>query len=165
MVKKVENKKTSPPPKGNSGKAEKRAEPDWKEKMTILPSRVGRLIRKRAGKTKVALATTYALSAVLGYLASELFETSAVITDLKKRTTIYARDLMLAVRDDRELDSLYRNVQFADVGTTNTRNLDRALMNDSQLKRLAAKNFAAAAGALPSTTSKTAAAAPKPLKK
>ena len=70
------------------------------------------------------------------------------------------------VRDDRELDSLYRNVQFADVGTTHTRNLDRALMNDSQLKRLAAKNFAAAAaGALPSTTSKTAAAAPKPLKK
>ena len=78
--------------------------------------RIHRLLRKGNYAQRVGAAAPVYLSAVLEYLAAEILELAGNAARDNKKSRIIPRHLLLAIRNDEELNKLLGNVTIAQGG-------------------------------------------------
>lgn len=78
--------------------------------------RIGSYLRKRGYASRIAAGAPVYLAAVLEYLTSEILELAGNAAVQLKRKTINARALVLAIRNDEELNKLFEHATFAHGG-------------------------------------------------
>jgi histone H2A len=96
--------------------------------------RVSRLLREKLNGIRVGSSSAVYLAAVLEYLVAQLLNLASEAATVHKRTRITPRQLMVAVRNDAELNLLLTDVILPDSGVLPTF-LDPAEALSSQLEK------------------------------
>lgn len=95
--------------------------------------RIHRHLRKGNYATRIASGAPVYLAAVLEYLTAEILELAGNAARDNKRQRIIPRHLLLAIRNDEELNNLLKNVTIADGGVLP--NIQSALLPKGKLKQ------------------------------
>lgn len=106
--------------KGKSGKAKttssKAVSKSSKAGLQFPVGRVGRLLRHAHYTERVGAGAPVYLAAVLEYLAAEVLELAGNAAKDNKKTRIVPRHILLAIRNDEELNKLLSNATIAEGG-------------------------------------------------
>ena len=98
--------------------------------------RVGRLLRHAHYTERVGAGAPVYLAAILEYLAAEVLELAGNAAKDNKKTRIVPRHILLAIRNDEELNKLLSNTTIAEGGVlpniTNPSHAKESSGNDSQ---------------------------------
>ncbi|XP_028167481.1 histone H2A, sperm-like [Ostrinia nubilalis] len=78
--------------------------------------RIHRILRHGLYARRIGSGTAVYLTAVLEYLAAEMLELAGKAAEESKRTRIMPRHILLAVRNDDELDKMLQGVTFSQGG-------------------------------------------------
>lgn len=105
--------------------------------------RMHRYLRRQRVASRVGKGGAVYMAAVLEYLAAEVVEMGGNAAKDKKKTRITPRDLMIAIRNDDELNPLFRGVTLPFSGTLPF--IHKALLVDKKMKKKAAAMGEAAA--------------------
>jgi len=84
--------------------------------LTLPAGRIAGLMRKNRVAKRVGRAGAVAVAAVTEYILAEVLDLAGNVTTDMKRSTINARAITLAVRNDEELSKLFAKVTFASGG-------------------------------------------------
>lgn len=95
--------------------------------------RIHRHLRKGNYATRIASGAPVYLAAVLEYLTAEILELAGNAARDNKRQRIIPRHLLLAIRNDEELNNLLKNVTIPDGGVLP--NIQSALLPKGKLKQ------------------------------
>jgi len=103
--------------KGKSGKAKttsnKAVSKSSRAGLQFPVGRVGRLLRHAHYTERVGAGAPVYLAAVLEYLAAEVLELAGNAAKDNKKTRIVPRHILLAIRNDEELNKLLSNATIA----------------------------------------------------
>ena len=106
--------------KGKSGKAKttssKAVSKSSRAGLQFPVGRVGRLLRHAHYTERVGAGAPVYLAAVLEYLAAEVLELAGNAAKDNKKTRIVPRHILLAIRNDEELNKLLSNATIAEGG-------------------------------------------------
>lgn len=106
--------------KGKSGKAKttnsKAVSKSTRAGLQFPVGRVGRLLRHAHYTERVGAGSPVYLAAVLEYLAAEVLELAGNAAKDNKKTRIVPRHILLAIRNDEELNKLLCNTTIAEGG-------------------------------------------------
>lgn len=106
--------------KGKSGKAKttssKAVSKSSRAGLQFPVGRVGRLLRHAHYTERVGAGAPVYLAAVLEYLAAEVLELAGNAAKDNKKTRIVPRHILLAIRNDEELNKLLSNTTIAEGG-------------------------------------------------
>ena len=106
--------------KGKSGKAKttssKAVSKSSRAGLQFPVGRVGRLLRHAHYTERVGAGAPVYLAAVLEYLAAEVLELAGNAAKDNKKTRIVPRHILLAIRNDEELNKLLWNTTIAEGG-------------------------------------------------
>ncbi|XP_039114289.1 LOW QUALITY PROTEIN: histone H2A, sperm-like [Dioscorea cayenensis subsp. rotundata] len=94
----------------------KRVSKSVKSGLQFPVGRIGRLLKKGRYAQRIGRGTPVYIAAVLEYLASEVLELAGNAVKDDKKARIIPRHLMLAVRNDEELNNLLKGVTIAEGG-------------------------------------------------
>lgn len=84
--------------------------------LTFPVSRVGRFLKRGKYANRVGPAASVYLTSTLEYLTAEILELAGNAAKDNKKARIIPRHIQLAVRNDEELNKLFRNVTIAQGG-------------------------------------------------
>ncbi len=105
---------------GKSGKAKsgtiKAVSKSSRAGLQFPVGRVGRLLRHSHYTERVGAGAPVYLAAVLEYLAAEVLELAGNAAKDNKKTRIVPRHILLAIRNDEELNKLLANTTIAEGG-------------------------------------------------
>jgi histone H2A len=105
---------------GKSGKAKttssKAVSKSSRAGLQFPVGRVGRLLRHAHYTERVGAGAPVYLAAVLEYLAAEVLELAGNAAKDNKKTRIVPRHILLAIRNDEELNKLLHNTTIAEGG-------------------------------------------------
>jgi histone H2A len=105
---------------GKSGKAKttssKAVSKSSRAGLQFPVGRVGRLLRHAHYTERVGAGAPVYLAAVLEYLAAEVLELAGNAAKDNKKTRIVPRHILLAIRNDEELNKLLANTTIAEGG-------------------------------------------------
>ena len=105
---------------GKSGKAKttssKAVSKSSRAGLQFPVGRVGRLLRHAHYTERVGAGSPVYLAAVLEYLAAEVLELAGNAAKDNKKTRIVPRHILLAIRNDEELNKLLNNTTIAEGG-------------------------------------------------
>ena len=105
---------------GKSGKAKtsstKATSKSTKAGLQFPVGRIGRLLRSAKYAERVGAGAPVYLAAVLEYLAAEVLELAGNAAKDNKKNRINPRHILLAVRNDEELNKLLNNAVIAEGG-------------------------------------------------
>ncbi len=105
---------------GKSGKAKttssKAVSKSSRAGLQFPVGRVGRLLRHAHYTERVGAGAPVYLAAVLEYLAAEVLELAGNAAKDNKKTRIIPRHILLAIRNDEELNKLLHNAVIAEGG-------------------------------------------------
>ena len=105
---------------GKSGKAKtttsKAVSKSSRAGLQFPVGRVGRLLRHANYTERVGAGAPVYLAAVLEYLAAEVLELAGNAAKDNKKTRIVPRHILLAIRNDEELNKLLHNTTIAEGG-------------------------------------------------
>ena len=105
---------------GKSGKAKtstsKATSKSTKAGLQFPVGRIGRLLRNAKYAERVGAGAPVYLAAVLEYLAAEVLELAGNAAKDNKKNRINPRHILLAVRNDEELNKLLNNAVIAEGG-------------------------------------------------
>ena len=105
---------------GKSGKAKtsttKATSKSSKAGLQFPVGRIGRLLRQSKYAERVGAGAPVYLAAVLEYLAAEVLELAGNAAKDNKKNRINPRHILLAVRNDEELNKLLNNAVIAEGG-------------------------------------------------
>ena len=127
--------------KGKGGKAKttssKSVSKSSRAGLQFPVGRVGRLLRHAHYTERVGAGAPVYLAAVLEYLAAEVLELAGNAAKDNKKTRIVPRHILLAIRNDEELNKLLCNTTIAEGGVlpnigTSTHQSNESSGNDSQ---------------------------------
>ncbi|KAM0950329.1 putative transcription factor Hap3/NF-YB family [Dioscorea sansibarensis] len=99
-----------------SARRRKRVSKSAKSGLEFPVGRIGRLLKKGRYAQRVGRAAPIYLAAVLEYLAAEVLELAGNAARDNKKARIIPRHLMLAVRNDEELNKLLKGVTIPEGG-------------------------------------------------
>ena len=109
---------------GKSGKAKtstvKATSKSSKAGLQFPVGRIGRLLRHAKYAERVGAGAPVYLAAVLEYLAAEVLELAGNAAKDNKKNRINPRHILLAVRNDEELNKLLNNAVIAEGGVLPT---------------------------------------------
>ena len=110
----------APGGKGKSGKAKttsnKAVSKSSRAGLQFPVGRVGRLLRHAHYTERVGAGAPVYMAAVLEYLAAEVLELAGNAAKDNKKTRIVPRHILLAIRNDEELNKLLHNAVIAEGG-------------------------------------------------
>ena len=108
-----------------AGDKEKPLSRSSRAKLVFPVSKVDRILKKNALHKNGRLGDTAPvyLASVLEYLAAELLELSGSAAANRKTTQISPRDIMFAIRNDNELNSLFKRHHILGAGVVPTHNI------------------------------------------
>lgn len=95
--------------------------------------RMHRYMRRHRVAARVGKGAAVYMAAVLEYISAELLEVGGYVAKDMKKTRVVPRDLMLAIRQDNELDSLFRGATLPFSGTLPF--IHRKLLVDKKMKK------------------------------
>jgi histone H2A len=105
---------------GKSGKAKTRSpkavSKSSRSGLQFPVGRVGRLLRQAHYTDRVGAGVPFYLAAVLEYLAVEVLELAGYAVKIYKKTIIIPHHILLAIRNDEELNKLLLNTTIAEGG-------------------------------------------------
>ena len=105
---------------GKSGKAKttssKAVSKSSRAGLQFPVGRVGRLLRHAHYTERVGAGAPVYMAAILEYLAAEVLELAGNAAKDNKKTRIVARHILLAIRNDEELNKLLANTTIAEGG-------------------------------------------------
>ncbi|XP_044289762.1 histone H2A, sperm-like [Varanus komodoensis] len=103
-----------------SGRGKKRAEPKKsktaKAGLQFPVSRVGRYLKNGHYAERISPGASVYLAAVLEYLTAEILELAGAAAHQNKKQRIGPRHILLAVKNDEELNKLFAGVTIAEGG-------------------------------------------------
>ncbi|KAJ3602359.1 hypothetical protein NHX12_030118 [Muraenolepis orangiensis] len=102
-------KKAEAKPKGSLSKSSRAG-------LSFPVGRVQRLLKKACSGQRVGTGAAVYMAAILEYLCAEVLELSGNACRDNKRTRVAPRHLLLAVRNDEELNKLLAGVTFSEGG-------------------------------------------------
>lgn len=120
--------------KGGRGKVPaKRIRRSARAGLVFPVGRIERILRKNRSTARVGSGASVYLSAVLEYLCAEILELAGNAARDNKKARIIPRHVMLAVRNDEELNKLLASVVFAQAGVLP--NIHAVLLPKTRLKK------------------------------
>ncbi len=103
--------------KGGRGKSEKKAQSQSSRAGLQFPvGRIGRYLKKGKYASRVGAGAPVYLAAILEYLTAEVLELAGNAARDNKKNRIVPRHILLAVRNDEELNKLFGGVTIAQGG-------------------------------------------------
>ncbi|KAM9733449.1 histone H2A-like isoform 1-T2 [Menidia menidia] len=102
-------KKTAPPPKSSVSRSSRAG-------ITFPVGRIHRLLRKGNYASRVGTGASVYLAAVLEYLCAEILELAGNASRDNKKLRIAPRHILLAVKNDEELNRLLSGVTISEGG-------------------------------------------------
>ncbi len=103
--------------KGGRGKTEKKAQSQSSRAGLQFPvGRIGRFLKKGKYASRVGAGAPVYLAAILEYLTAEVLELAGNAARDNKKNRIVPRHILLAVRNDEELNKLFGGVTIAQGG-------------------------------------------------
>lgn len=117
--------------KGGRGKSDKKAQSKSSKAGLAFPvGRISRFLRKGRYTARVGSGAPIYLAAILEYLVAEVLELAGNAAKDNKKGRIIPRHILLAVRNDEELNKLFGNVTIAQGGVLP--NIQSALVKSSK---------------------------------
>lgn len=102
--------------RGKSDATKKAASRSSKAGLQFPVGRIGRFLKKGRFTARVGAGAPVYLAAILEYLTAEILELAGNAARDNKKTRIIPRHILLAVRNDEELNKLFGDVTIAQGG-------------------------------------------------